>query len=188
MPDTPATLKEPTILEKINGKPRPPSPPQNQGWENGAFLPFARLHPWFGGRGWGFAVPFYFVQDLRVELSWVESRMRLVTVNHFNFIAANQVLRRLKDVFGGGGGYELPPISATVKLCYTFRLKWHSFLPPHCLDPLQKNSFIGVIHNSVADRVSASDSQSGGPGFEARSGDLMDLFSVVPSSNPGPRL
>ena len=26
----------------------PPSPP-NQGWENGAFLPFARLHPWFGG-------------------------------------------------------------------------------------------------------------------------------------------
>ena len=28
----------------------PPSPP-NQGWENGAFLPFARLHPWFGGDG-----------------------------------------------------------------------------------------------------------------------------------------
>ena len=28
-----------------------PPPPQNQGWENGAFLPFARLHPWFGGRG-----------------------------------------------------------------------------------------------------------------------------------------
>ena len=26
----------------------PPSPP-NQGWENGAFLPFAWLHPWFGG-------------------------------------------------------------------------------------------------------------------------------------------
>ena len=40
----------PTILDKINGKPRPPLPP-NQGWENGAFLPFARLHPWFGGDG-----------------------------------------------------------------------------------------------------------------------------------------
>ena len=23
--------------------------PPNQRWENGAFLPFARLHPWFGG-------------------------------------------------------------------------------------------------------------------------------------------
>ena len=43
----------------------PPSPP-NQGWENGAFLPFARLHPCLGGGGgMGFAVPFYFVQDCR---------------------------------------------------------------------------------------------------------------------------
>ena len=37
---------------------RTPLPP-NQGWENGAFLAFARLHPWFGGVGggwgWGFA-------------------------------------------------------------------------------------------------------------------------------------
>ena len=38
----------PTILDKINGKPRPPSHP-NQGRENGAFLPFAWLRPWFGG-------------------------------------------------------------------------------------------------------------------------------------------
>ena len=30
----------------------PPSPPPpNQGWENGAFLAFARFHPWFGGKG-----------------------------------------------------------------------------------------------------------------------------------------
>ena len=45
--------QSPTILDKINGKPRPPPPPPppNQGWENGAFLPFARLHPWFGGDG-----------------------------------------------------------------------------------------------------------------------------------------
>ena len=35
----------PTILDKINGKPRPLLPPPNQGWESGAFLPFARLHP-----------------------------------------------------------------------------------------------------------------------------------------------
>ena len=80
----------------------------------------------------------------------VESCMRLLTVNHFNFIAANQVLRRLKDVFRGVP-YEPPPISATVKLCYTFGLKWHSFLPPHCPDPLRKNSYTGVIHNSVAE-------------------------------------
>ena len=44
-------INKPTILDKINGKPRPPPPPLNQGWENGAFLPFARLHPWFGGMG-----------------------------------------------------------------------------------------------------------------------------------------
>ena len=31
--------------------------------------------------------------------------------------------------------------------------------------------------------VSASDPQSGGPGFESRSGHLLDLFSAVPSSN-----
>ena len=36
----------------------PPSPP-NQGWENGAFLPFARLHPWFGGGDGG--LPFHFI-------------------------------------------------------------------------------------------------------------------------------
>ena len=56
---------KPAILDKINGKPKlPPSPP-NQGWENGVFLPFARLHPWFreGGVGMGYAVPSYFVQD-----------------------------------------------------------------------------------------------------------------------------
>ena len=36
--------------------------------------------------------------------------------------------------------------------------------------------------------VSTSDSQSGGPGFESRSGHLLDLCSVVPSSNSRPRL
>ena len=36
--------------------------------------------------------------------------------------------------------------------------------------------------------VSALDSQSGAPGFESRSGHLLDLFSVVPRSNPLPCL
>ena len=41
----------------------PPSTP-NQGWENGTFLRAASsLIWWGGGGGWGFAVPFYFVQD-----------------------------------------------------------------------------------------------------------------------------
>ena len=44
-------LSQITIVDKINGKPRPPPPPPNQGWKNGAFLPFARLHPWLGGDG-----------------------------------------------------------------------------------------------------------------------------------------
>ena len=48
----------------------PPFPP-NQGWENGAFLPFARLHPWFGGDG---GLLFHFilskiVAKLRSEIS-----------------------------------------------------------------------------------------------------------------------
>ena len=36
--------------------------------------------------------------------------------------------------------------------------------------------------------VSAPDSQSGGPGFESRSGHLLDLCLVVPSLNSRPRL
>ena len=46
----PRVVLDLTILDKINGKPWPPHPP-NQRWENGAFLPFAWLHPWFGGDG-----------------------------------------------------------------------------------------------------------------------------------------
>ena len=40
----------------------PPSPP-NQGWENGTVLRAASSLIWWGGGGWGFAVPFNFVQD-----------------------------------------------------------------------------------------------------------------------------
>ena len=39
-----------SILDKINGKPSSPLPP-NQGWENGAFLPFARIILDLGGDG-----------------------------------------------------------------------------------------------------------------------------------------
>ena len=46
-----------------NLDPPPPSPP-NQGWENGAFLPFARLHPWFGGDG---GLLFHFILSKIVE-------------------------------------------------------------------------------------------------------------------------
>ena len=45
----------------------------------------------------------------------------------------------------------------------------------------------GLLYQSRRHRdrvVNASDSQSGDPGFESRSGDLLDLFSVVPSSDP----
>ena len=45
----------------------PPSPP-NQGWENGAFLPFARLHPWFGGDG---GLLFHFILSKIVAQSWL---------------------------------------------------------------------------------------------------------------------
>ena len=100
-------------------------PPPTEGWKNGAFLPFARLHPWLGGDGgllfhfilskiaildktngkprpllppspaqikdgktarfcpsrgfildlggWGFAVPFYFVQDCRSSWQWIRA-------------------------------------------------------------------------------------------------------------------
>ena len=53
----------PTILDKINGKPRPPLPPKSR---MGKWRVFALRAPssliW---GGWGFAVPFYFVQDCR---------------------------------------------------------------------------------------------------------------------------
>ena len=42
-------LSKIAILDKINGKPRPPLRPQIKDGKNGAFLPFARLHPWLGG-------------------------------------------------------------------------------------------------------------------------------------------
>ena len=41
-------------------------PPPNQGWENGALLPFARLHPWFGGDG---GLLFHFILSKIVALS-----------------------------------------------------------------------------------------------------------------------
>ena len=57
----PLTYTRATILDKINGKPRPPLPPKSR---MGKWRVFALRAPssliW---GGWGFAVPFYFVQD-----------------------------------------------------------------------------------------------------------------------------
>ena len=50
----------PTILDRIKWNSKPPSPP-NQGWENGAFWLLRGFILALGG--WGFAVPFYSVQD-----------------------------------------------------------------------------------------------------------------------------
>ena len=54
-----------TILDKINGKPRPPSPsPPPPKSRMGKWRVFAlRAASSLIWGGWGFAVPFYFVQD-----------------------------------------------------------------------------------------------------------------------------
>ena len=53
-----------TILDKINGKFDPsPNSLWNQGWENGVFWLLRGVILYLGR--WGFAVPFYFVQDCR---------------------------------------------------------------------------------------------------------------------------
>ena len=56
----------PTILDKINGKPRPPLPPKSR---MGKWRVFAlRAASSLIWRRWGFAVPFYFVQDCRSSI------------------------------------------------------------------------------------------------------------------------
>ena len=59
-------VKKPTILDKINGKPRPP-PPLTQ-IKDGKMARFYPSHCFILDLGldlggWGLAVPFYFVQD-----------------------------------------------------------------------------------------------------------------------------
>ena len=51
-----------TILDKINGKPKPPLPPKSRMGKWRVFALRAASSLIWGG-GWGFAVPFYFVQD-----------------------------------------------------------------------------------------------------------------------------
>ena len=53
-----------TILDKINGKPRPPLPPKSRMGKWRVFALRAASSLIWGG--WGFAVPFYFVQDCRI--------------------------------------------------------------------------------------------------------------------------
>ena len=53
-----------TILDKINGKPRPPPSPQIKDGKMARFCPSRGfILDLGGGGGWGFDVPFYFVQD-----------------------------------------------------------------------------------------------------------------------------
>ena len=47
-----------------------PSSPPNRGWENDAFLPFARLHPWFGGDG---GLLIHFILSKIVDLNQTEN-------------------------------------------------------------------------------------------------------------------
>ena len=132
----------------------PPPPHKIKDGKMARFCPSRGLILHLGGGDGGLL--FHFILSKIWELSWVELRV-VCDSSQLTISISSQLTKCFEDWRmylggGGGGGYELPPISATVKLCYTFRLKWHSFLPPHCLDPLQKNSFIGVIHNSVAER------------------------------------
>ena len=61
----------PTILDKINGKPRPPLPPKSRMAKWRVFALRAPSSLIFGGGwGWGFAVPFYFVQDCSFPSPW----------------------------------------------------------------------------------------------------------------------
>ena len=58
----PLTYTRATILDKINGKPRPPPlPPKSRMGKWSVFALRAPSSLICGG--WGFAVPFYFVQD-----------------------------------------------------------------------------------------------------------------------------
>ena len=56
-------------MDKINGKPRPRLPP-NQGWEKWRVVALRAASSLIWG-GWGFAVPFYFVQDCSSYLTLV---------------------------------------------------------------------------------------------------------------------
>ena len=48
-PSTQVSAAQKTLGQN-KSRPHPPPPP-SKGWVNGAFLPFTRLHPWFGGMG-----------------------------------------------------------------------------------------------------------------------------------------
>ena len=56
-------VRMPAILDKLKGKPWPPPPPQIKDGKMARFCSSRSLILDLGGGGWGFAVPFYFVQD-----------------------------------------------------------------------------------------------------------------------------
>ena len=49
---------------------------KNQGWENVAFLPFAPLHPWFGGGGRGGGLLFHFILSKIAILDKINGKPR----------------------------------------------------------------------------------------------------------------
>lgn len=60
-----------------------------------------------------------------------------------------------------------------------------------CIFACIVNNIVVVVFTLRRQRgrmVNASDSLSGGPEFESHSGDLLDLLSVIQSSNPQPHL
>ena len=65
----PGANHAPTILDKINGKPKPPLPPESRIGKWRVFALRAASSLIWGG--WGFAVLFYFVQDCRASVTQV---------------------------------------------------------------------------------------------------------------------
>ena len=71
-----------------------------------------------------------------------------------------------------------------------FRSKGFKETAQHCAECSTRENLLRKEIRSTVDEWSAcaSDSQSGDHGFKSHSHHLLDLFSVVPSSNPWPRL
>ena len=57
-----------------------------------------------------------------------------------------------------------------------------------CPDLSMPATQASLLRRQSGQVVNAYDSQSGGTGFESHSGNLLDLFSVILSSNPRPCL
>ena len=77
-------LSKIAILDKINGKPRPPLPPKSRMGKWRVFALHAPSSLIWGE--WGFAVPFYFVQDCRWRNPLWWGNPPVHKISHFNLI------------------------------------------------------------------------------------------------------